>query len=126
MNSSSCRRLQVEHEELPARPRAISRHRPDCSGRLQIGALPLGPERQRAWRAETELDLSRREFDVLRVLMENTGRVVSRLQLLDEVWDDETDLRSKAIDVHVSQVRAMVDRAFDVRRSRPCADAATA
>ncbi|GHE07375.1 response regulator transcription factor [Streptomyces alanosinicus] len=100
-------------EELLARLRAISRRRPDCSGRLEVGDLVLDPAQQRAWRADTELGLSRREFAVLRVLMEHAGRVVTRLQLLDEVWDGETDLRSNAIDVHVSKVRAKVDRAFD-------------
>ncbi|MGW1915649.1 response regulator transcription factor [Streptomyces sp. NPDC002076] len=100
-------------EELLARLRAISRRRPDGSGRLKVGDLVLDPEQQRAWRADTELDLSRREFDVLRVLMANAGCLVTRLQLLDEVWDGETDLRSNAIDVHVSKVRAKVDRAFD-------------
>ncbi|MFE7859742.1 response regulator transcription factor [Streptomyces sp. NPDC101209] len=99
-------------EELLARLRAISRRRPDCSGRLRVGDLVLDTEQQRAWRADSELDLSRREFDVLRVLMENAGRVVTRLRLLEEVWDGETDLRSNAIDVHVSKVRAKVDRAF--------------
>jgi DNA-binding response OmpR family regulator len=100
-------------EELLARLRAISRRRPDPAGRVQVGDLVLDPEQQRAWRADCELDLSRREFAVLHVLMENAGRVVSRLQLLNEVWDGETDLRSNAIDVHVSKVRAKVDRAFD-------------
>ncbi|MFB0615497.1 response regulator transcription factor [Streptomyces sp. AGS-58] len=100
-------------EELLARLRAISRRRPEVARQLQVGDLVLDPDQQRAWRAGIELDLSRREFDVLRVLMENAGRVVSRLQLLNEVWDGETDLRSNAIDVHVSKVRAKVDRAFD-------------
>ncbi|MEV7233522.1 response regulator transcription factor [Streptomyces sp. NPDC051020] len=100
-------------EELLARLRAISRRHPGPSGRLQVGDLVLDPEQQRAWRGDCELDLPRREFAVLHVLMENAGRVVSRLQLLDEVWDGETDLRSNAIDVHVSKVRAKVDRAFD-------------
>jgi DNA-binding response OmpR family regulator len=50
---------------------------------------------------------------VLRVLMENAGCVVSRLRLLEEAWDGEADLRSNAIDVHVSKVRAKVDRTFD-------------
>ncbi|MEU9247554.1 response regulator transcription factor [Streptomyces sp. NPDC048385] len=99
-------------EELLARLRAISRRRPEPSGRLRVGDLVLDPEQQRAWRADAELELSRREFDVLRVLMENAGRVVTRVQLLDEVWDGETDLRSNAIDVHVSKVRGKVDRAF--------------
>lgn len=100
-------------EELLARLRAISRRRPEAARQLQVGDLVLDPDQQRAWRADVELDLARREFAVLRVLMENAGRVVSRLQLLDEVWDGETDLRSNAIDVHVSKVRAKVDRAFD-------------
>jgi DNA-binding response OmpR family regulator len=103
-------------EELLARLRAISRRRPDTAGtaaRLRVGDLVLDPDQQRAWRGDNELDLARREFEVLRVLMENAGCVVSRLQLLDEVWDGETDLRSNAIDVHVSKLRAKVDRAFD-------------
>ncbi|MEU5309424.1 response regulator transcription factor [Streptomyces sp. NPDC021562] len=103
-------------EELLARLRAISRRRPGTAGttgRLRVGDLVLDPDQQRAWRGDHELDLARREFGVLRVLMENAGCVVSRLQLLDEVWDGETDLRSNAIDVHVSKVRAKVDRAFD-------------
>ncbi|MFD7482532.1 response regulator transcription factor [Streptomyces mirabilis] len=99
-------------EELHARLRAISRRRTDSEGRLEVGDLVLDPERRRAWRADTELELSRREFAVLHVLMRNAGKVVSRLRLLDEVWDGETDLRSNAIDVHVSKVRAKVDRAF--------------
>ncbi|MGW5475365.1 response regulator transcription factor [Streptomyces sp. NPDC004008] len=99
-------------EELHARLRAISRRRTDSEGRLEVSDLVLDPERRRAWRSGTELRLSRREFAVLQVLMSNAGKVVSRLRLLDEVWDGETDLRSNAIDVHVSKVRAKVDRAF--------------
>lgn len=99
-------------EELDARLRAISRRRTDSEGRLEVGDLVLDPERRRAWRSGTELQLSRREFAVLQVLMRNAGKVVSRVRLLDEVWDGETDLRSNAIDVHVSKVRAKVDRAF--------------
>ncbi|MEV5958250.1 response regulator transcription factor [Streptomyces sp. NPDC051987] len=99
-------------EELLARLRAISRRRPETARRLQVGDLVLDLDQQRVWRGENELDLARREFDVLRVLMENAGCVVSRVRLLDEVWDGQTDLRSNAIDVHVSKVRAKVDRAF--------------
>jgi DNA-binding response OmpR family regulator len=104
-------------EELLARFRAVFRRRPELTpdlapGRLQVGDLALDSEERRAWRGGTELDLSRREFDVLVVLMENAGRVVSRLTLLDEVWDGEFDARSNVIDVHVSKVRAKVDKAF--------------
>jgi DNA-binding response OmpR family regulator len=105
-------------EELLARFRAVFRRRPELTpdldpGRLAVGDLVLDTDQRRAWRGESELDLSRREFDVLVVLMENAGRVVSRLTLLDEVWDGEFDARSNVIDVHVSKVRAKVDKAFD-------------
>src|SRR5262249_1692108 len=70
-------------EELHARLRAISRRRTDSEGRLEVSDLVLDPERRRAWRSGTELQLSRREFAVLHVLMRNAGKVVSRLRLLD-------------------------------------------
>ncbi|WP_086708083.1 response regulator transcription factor [Streptomyces antimycoticus] len=99
-------------EELLARLRAISRRRPATGGRLEAGDLVLDSEQQRAWRAGVELELSRREFAVLEVLMDNAGRVVSRARLLDEVWDGEADPRSNAIDVHISKLRAKIDKAF--------------
>ncbi|MCW2995502.1 MAG: response regulator mprA [Conexibacter sp.] len=46
-------------------------------------------------------------------LAARAGRVVTRLAILDEVWDGEADLRSNAIDVHVAKLRAKVDRHFD-------------
>ncbi|MFG2114489.1 response regulator transcription factor [Streptomyces sp. NPDC048718] len=99
-------------DELHARLRAVARRRPPATGRLTVGDLVLDPEQQRAWRAGVELDLSRREFAVLRVLMEHPGRVVGRHRLLEEVWDGEPDIRSNAIDVHISKLRAKVDRPF--------------
>ncbi|TXC99470.1 response regulator transcription factor [Streptomyces sp. ISID311] len=99
-------------EELLARLRTVSRRRPAPAGRLEAGDLVLDPEQRRAWRAGVELELSRREFDVLEVLMDNAGRVVSRARLLGEVWDGEVDPRSNAIDVHISKLRAKIDKAF--------------
>ncbi|ARF58417.1 response regulator transcription factor [Streptomyces gilvosporeus] len=99
-------------EELHARLRTVSRRRPTPTGRLEVGDLVLDPEQRRAWRAGVELELSRREFAVLDVLMDNAGRVVSRAHLLDEVWDGEADPRSNAIDVHISKLRAKIDKAF--------------
>jgi len=58
------------------------------------------------WVGEDEVTLSRREFSVLVALMENAGRVVSRDALFDRVWDGEVDIRSNAIDVHMSRLRS--------------------
>lgn len=99
-------------EELAARLRALCRRLPADSGRLQAGDLVLDPDRHRAWRAGTEIELSRREFAILMVLMEEAGRVVSRSRILEEAWDGEADPHSNAIDVHISKLRAKIDRPF--------------
>ncbi|MFD0035184.1 response regulator transcription factor [Streptomyces sp. NPDC055059] len=100
-------------EELSARLRAISRRRPALGGaRLEVGDLVLDPDERRAWRAGIELDLSRREFAVLEILMENAGWVVSRTRLLEEAWDGEADLTSNSVDVHISKLRAKIDKPF--------------
>jgi two-component system OmpR family response regulator len=100
-------------EELSARLRAVHRRRQDDEQRrLVVGDLVLDPLSQRVWRGDTEVELSRREFAVLRALMENAGRVVSRSFIFDRVWDGEADLSSNAIDVHVSKLRARIDRPF--------------
>jgi len=99
-------------EELSARLRAISRRRPALSGRLEVGDLVLDTDERRAWRAGVELDLSRREFAVLEILMENAGWVVSRTRLLEEAWDGEADLQSNSVDVHISKLRSKIDKPF--------------
>jgi DNA-binding response OmpR family regulator len=100
-------------EELSARLRAVHRRRQDDDDRrLTVGDLVLDPRAQRVWRGDTEIELSRREFAVLRALMDNAGRVVSRSFIYNEVWDGDADLSSNAIDVHVSKLRARIDRPF--------------
>jgi len=50
--------------------------------------------------------------DLLRLLMSRVGKVVTRLIILEEVWDGETDLRSNVIDVHIAALRAKIDKPF--------------
>jgi two-component system, OmpR family, response regulator len=94
-------------EELHARLRAIRRRLDtgDDDNRLVVGDVVLDPLEQRAWVAGAELDLTRREFAVLASLMGNRGHVVSRGRLYDDVWDGEVDIRSNALDVHMSRLR---------------------
>jgi DNA-binding response OmpR family regulator len=92
-------------EELHARLRAIRRRVDGDERRLVFGDVVLDAEAQRLWVAGTEVSLARREFAMLESLMENRGRVVSRTRLYDAVWADEVDIRSNAIDVHMSRLR---------------------
>ena len=100
-------------DELLARLRALYR-RGSLVGEapVQLGDLVVDPVARRVTRRGAEVVLSAREFDILYLLVSNAGRVVSRLMILDEVWDGETDLRSNVIDVHLAAIRAKIDKPF--------------
>jgi two-component system, OmpR family, response regulator len=101
-------------DELLARLRVFAR-RGGGLGRLVVGDLAIDHDRRLVTRDGVLVELTAREFDLLALLAQRAGRVVTRLQILDEVWDGETDLRSNAIDVHVAKLRAKVDRPFGLR-----------
>jgi DNA-binding response OmpR family regulator len=98
-------------DELLARLRVIGR-RNGHQKALRVGDLVIDQDRRTVARAGHAVELTAREFDLLAALAERPGRVVTRLQILDAVWDGETDLRSNAIDVHVAKLRAKIDRPF--------------
>ena len=102
-------------DELLARLRALYR-RGSYAGQapVQVGDLVVDPVARRVQRAGVEITLSAREFDILYLLASHAGEVVTRLTILDEVWDGETDLRSNVIDVHLAAIRAKIDRPFGV------------
>jgi two-component system OmpR family response regulator len=100
-------------DELLARLRALHRRSSyDDAEVVEVGDLVVDAGSRRVRRGETEIDLSTREFDILRLLAVNAGKVVSRYTILDEVWDGETDLRSNVIDVHLATIRAKIDKPF--------------
>jgi DNA-binding response OmpR family regulator len=93
-------------EELLARVRAIRRRRRvEEQQRLVVGDVVLDEDQRRVWVADSEVILSRREFDMLGSLLARPGRVMSRARLYDDVWHDEVDIASNTLDVHVSRVR---------------------
>jgi two-component system OmpR family response regulator len=92
-------------EELHARLRAIRRRRDPDDHRRVVGDVVLDGGERRVWVADTEIALSRREFDMLDSLMSSPGRVVSRARLYDDVWDYEIDIASNTLDVHMSRLR---------------------
>jgi two-component system, OmpR family, response regulator RegX3 len=96
--------------ELVARVRAVLRRAAESGekktgGATEIGELRLDPARRTVTLAGDELELSRKEFDLLRLLVENAGEVVTRERLLDEVWDTNWYGSTKTLDVHVSGLR---------------------
>jgi len=98
-------------DELLARLRVIGR-RLGHGERLVVDGLEIDRERRSATVDGTPVELTAREFDLLLLLAERAGWVVSRLEMLDAVWHGEADLRSNAIDVHIGKLRAKLDRPF--------------
>ena len=96
--------------ELVARVRAVLRRAAEASerraeGATEIGELRVDPARRTAAFRNEELELSRKEFDLLRLLVDNAGSVVTRERLIDEVWDTNWFGSTKTLDVHVSGLR---------------------
>jgi two-component system OmpR family response regulator len=100
-------------EELLARLRALTRRAPaERPVTVEVGDLRLDPAAHRAWRGQTELELSAKEFAVLEVLMRRPGSVLTRGQLLEGAWDMAYERRSNIVDVYVRQLREKIDRPF--------------
>ncbi|NUR96416.1 MAG: response regulator transcription factor [Kribbellaceae bacterium] len=100
-------------DELLARLRALYR-RSSFAGDspVNVGDLVVDPVARRVSRRGVGIALSTREFDILYLLASHAGQVVTRLRILDEVWDGETDLRSNVIDVHLAGIRSKIDKPF--------------
>jgi len=95
--------------EVIARIRAVLRRAqaPTAGGDgpVEIGAVRLDPARRSASLGGAQLELARKEFDLLALLMREAGTVVSRERLIDEVWDVNWFGSTKTLDVHVSALR---------------------
>ena len=63
----------------------------------------------------TEVELTRREFDLLHHLLENKGRVLSREALLDSVWGFDFVGETNSVDVYIRFLRSKIDEAFDIK-----------
>ncbi len=98
-------------DELLARLRVFAR-RQGRQERLLVDDLVVDRDARAVTRDGVALELTAREFDLLALLAQHAGRVVSRYEIFDAVWDGETDLRSNAIDVHIANLRAKIDRPF--------------
>ena len=91
--------------ELVARVRALLRRVPR-SRRLEVGALVIDTERARVTLLGRELELTRREYELLTFLAAHPGRVFGRTELLDRVWGEDFVGSERTVDQHVAQLRA--------------------
>jgi two-component system OmpR family response regulator len=99
--------------ELLARVRALSRRGPiERPVMLSVGDLRLDSAKHQAWRGEVPIDLSRKEYAVLEALMRHPGDVLSRFDLLEQVWGYDYENRSNVVEVYIRYLREKIDRPF--------------
>jgi two-component system OmpR family response regulator len=79
---------------------------------LAAGDLRLDPASHRVRRGDADVALTAREFALLEYLMRHAGRVLSRTELLDHVWDAAEDTDPNAVEVYISYLRRKVDSPF--------------
>lgn len=99
-------------EELVARVRAILRRTgasAPASSRLRFADLELDEETHEVWRGERPIDLSPTEFNLLRFLMLNARRVVSKAQILDHVWRYDFGGDAGIVETYISYLRRKID-----------------
>ena len=103
-------------EELVARMHALLRRVPSAGAvPLRVGELTVDPVRRIARRANRDLELTRREFELLLELALHAGIVLSRAQLLERVWGYDFEVDSNVVDVFVGYLRRKLEAGGEPR-----------
>lgn len=106
--------------ELVARVKAVLRRTDGAPAPevVQAGRVTIDTGRREVRIGETVVDLTTKEFDLLRFLAERPGLALSRQQILDGVWGYDWYGDPRTVDVHIAQVRKKVDGGADIRTVR--------
>jgi two-component system, OmpR family, response regulator len=103
--------------ELSARLRAlIRRGGPRRPTVLSAGSLRLDPAARLAWRENTMLELSAKEFALLELFLRHPGEVLTRARILEHVWDFAYEGVSNVVDQYVAYLRRKIDRPFGIEQ----------
>jgi Response regulators consisting of a CheY-like receiver domain and a winged-helix DNA-binding domain len=93
--------------ELHARIKAVLRRTgaDEAQGQLAVGAVVLHPQQRRVFADGQEITLTYKEFELLHYLMRNEGIVLSREQMLEQVWGFDYGGESRTVDMHIKSLR---------------------
>jgi two-component system response regulator PrrA len=103
-------------EELVARLRALLRRVPSAAGEvIRIGEVVIDPSQRRVTRAGREVELTRREFELLEELARHRNVVLSRQQLLERVWGYDFEVEGNVVDVFIGYLRRKLEAGGESR-----------
>jgi len=103
-----------ELAELVARVRALVRRvGENKSVVLRVADLTLDTLTRKARRAETEIELTSREYRLLEFLMRSAGRICGRMMICEKVWDYNFDPGTNLVDVYIRRLRGKIDADFE-------------
>jgi len=102
--------------ELIARIEALGRRAasPTAADLLKVADLQMDVQHRRVTRADRPIALSPREFDVLQVLMQEPGRVFSRTELCERIWQREHEYDTRTVEIFITRLRKKIDTGFDL------------
>jgi len=100
-------------KELLFRLKALARRHPSRAPRpkrLELLDLQIETDSHKVWRAGERIELTAREYALLEYLMLNQGKVINRVDLLENVWDVHFNTNTNVVDVYVNYLRRKIDR----------------
>lgn len=107
-----------EFNELLVRIKALTKRQSgviQASNTLQVADLVLDLNKKTAKRNNREIELTAKEFNLLEFLIRNKNRVVSRVEIAEQVWNITFDTGTNIIDVYVNYLRKKVDKEYSVK-----------
>jgi DNA-binding response OmpR family regulator len=103
-----------DFEELVARIKALFRRSKNIKENvLKVGDLELNPDTKEVRRAGKNIELTAKQFELLKYLMINKGKIVSEEQIAQNLWEMDEEINSNVINVYISHLRKKIDKDFD-------------
>ena len=99
-------------KELLARIKALLRRMPDITSELSLDDLMIDLLARRVFRGKREIDLTQKEFSMLECLLRNKGRVLSRTQMIENIWGYDFAPGTNIVDVYIKSLREKIDTGF--------------
>jgi DNA-binding response OmpR family regulator len=101
--------------ELCARVRALTRRSGERQTVLRVADLSLNLLTREVERAGQKIELQAREYELLELLMRMPGRVLSRTQIIERVWEYHFDIGTNVVDVYIQRLRRKIDDSFELK-----------